>query len=310
MQATRDAFGKTLVELGAEHEDIVVLTADLGESTRASKFGERFPDRYFNMGVAEANMTNTAAGLAASGKTPYITTFAMFATGRAWEMVRNTVAYAGLRVRICASHAGLSVGEDGASHQTCEDLALMRVIPGMTIVVPADPASAAAATRAIYDVDGPVYLRLGRPKVPDVYVEGGVEWELGKLGVLGEGDDVALFAIGHLVEKAVRARELLAADSISAAVLDCHTLKPLDVGAVTHWARRTGCAVTAEEHSVIGGLHGAIAETLAREAPIPIEPVAVMDTFGESGTPDALFEKYGMTAENIAATAKRAIARK
>jgi len=306
MRATRDAFGKALLELGHENSDIVALTADLGGSVKTGDFQKAFPDRFFQMGVAEANMVDVAAGMSTAGKIPFATTFAMFGTGRAWESVRNTVGYPGLNVKVACTHSGLSVGEDGASHQALEDIALMRVIPGMTVIVPADYASAFDLTKKVAAHKGPVYLRLGRPKVKDVYKDGD-SLEIGKARLLREGSDVALVACGPQVAFALEAAESLAADGINAAVADFYSVKPLDESALVELARTCGAVVTCEEHNVIGGLGGAVAEALARLHPTPVRFVGTQDTFGESGDPDALWAKYGVDAAGIASAAREVL---
>lgn len=303
MRATRDAFGKALLELGGENPDVVALTADLGGSVKTDAFAKAYPERFFQMGIAEANMVDVAAGMSTTGKIPFATTFAMFGTGRAWESVRNTVGYPGLNVKIACTHSGLSVGEDGASHQALEDIALMRVIPGMTVIVPADYAAAFDLTKRVAAHKGPVYLRLGRPKVSDVYKDG-EEFEIGKAKILREGKDVALLAVGPQVAFALEAAELLAKDGISAAVADFYSVKPLDESTLVKLAETCGAIVTAEEHNVIGGLGGAVAEALARLRPTPMRFVGTQDTFGESGDPAALWKKYGVDAEGIAKAAK------
>lgn len=296
--ATRDAYGRALVELGAENPDVVVLDADLSGSTKTAAFAQKYPQRFFNVGIAEGDLIGTAAGLAASGKIPFASSFAVFAVGRAYDQIRASVAYPSLNVKIAATHAGLTVGEDGATHQMNEDIALMRALPNMTVVVPADGPEAAAATRAVALYQGPVYLRLGRPAVPDSNGEA-YAFELLKAPVLREGEDVAIFACGYMVHLALEAAGLLAEQGISAAVINVHTLKPLDTDTIIRYARRCRRVVTAEEHSIIGGLGGAIAEVLGEEAPTPMVRIGVRDTFGESGKPAALLEKYGLTSKAI-----------
>lgn len=303
MRATRDAFGKALLELGNENPDVVALTADLGGSVKTGDFEKAFPKRYFQMGVAEANMIDVAAGMSTAGKIPFATTFAMFGTGRAWESVRNTVGYPGLNVKIACTHSGLSVGEDGASHQALEDIALMRVIPGMSVIVPADYAAAFDLTKKVAAYKGPVYLRLGRPKVRDIY-EDGESFELGKAKILREGKDVALLAVGPQVAFALEAAEMLEKEGISAAVADFYSVKPLDESTLLKLATTCGAIVTAEEHNVIGGLGGAVAEALARLKPTPMRFVGTQDTFGESGDPEDLWKKYGVDAQGIYKAAK------
>lgn len=309
MRATRDAFGKALLELGKENPNIVALTADLGGSVKTGDFEAAFPDRFFQMGVAEANMVDVAAGMSTAGKIPFATTFAMFGTGRAWESVRNTIGYPALNTKIACTHSGLGVGEDGASHQSLEDIALMRVIPNMTVVVAADYASAHDLTRRVAEHNGPVYLRLGRPKVKDVYQDG-EKFELGKAKVIREGKDVAIMACGPQVGFAVEACELLAKEGIESTVVDMHTIKPLDEETLLKVANTCGAVVTAEDHNVLGGLGGAVAEALARTRPTPIRFIGTQDTFGESGDPDSLWRKYGVHVDDIVKAAKEAIAAK
>lgn len=296
--ATRDAYGKALAQLGAENERIVVLDADLSKSTKTAGFAEKFPHRFFNIGIAETDMIATAAGLAAAGKIPFASTFAVFATGRAYDQVRASVAYPNMNVKIAASHAGLTVGEDGATHQMNEDIALMRALPNMTVVVPADGPEAAAATRWAAEYEGPVYLRLGRPGVPDVNEEDYI-FEVKKAPVLRDGDDLVIFACGYMVHVALNAAAELMDQGISTAVVNVHTIKPLDSETILKYARRCGAVITAEEHSIIGGLGSAIAEFLGEEQPTPMVRIGVRDVFGESGKPDELMEKYGLTAESI-----------
>lgn len=307
--ATRDAYGEALVELGKTNPNVVVLDADLSKSTKTAGFGKAYPDRFFNVGIAEANMMGIAAGLAASGKTPFASTFAMFATGRPYEQVRNTIGYPKLNVKIAATHAGLTVGEDGASHQAIEDIALMRVIPGMTVIVPADAAETAVAVRLAAEYRGPVYIRMGRSAVPVIH-EQGLSMEWGKAMVLRKGTDITLVATGIMVSAALEAAQQLAGDGIEAEVIDVPFIKPFDAATVSASVRKTGAVVTAEEHSIIGGLGGAVAEALAENAPAPMERVGVKDTFGESGTPDALLKKYGLTTTDIVAAAKKVLMRK
>lgn len=302
--ATRASYGKALVELGAENPDIVVLDADLSGSTQTKKFADVYPDRFFNAGIAEANMMGMAAGLAVSGKTVFASSFAMFASGRAYEIIRNSIAYTGANVKICATHAGVTVGEDGASHQCVEDLSLMRTIPGMTVINPADDVSARALIKAAAAYKGPVYIRLGRAAVPVIYEEGKT-FEIGKALRVREGKDAAILATGIMVDQALQAAEMLAAEGIECRVVDVHTIKPLDREEVIAAAKDCGCIVTAEEHSVIGGLGSAVAETVCKEAPCRMAMVGVQDVFGQSGKPGELMEQYGLTAENIAAAVKK-----
>ncbi len=307
--ATRDAYGEALVELGNINKDVVVLDADLSKSTKTSDFSKAFPERFFNMGIAEQNLLGTAAGFAASGKIPFASSFAVFAVGRAYDQIRNTIAYPHLNVKIAASHAGLTVGEDGGSHQMLEDIALMRVLSGMTVIVPADAVETKQAVLAAAEYDGPVYIRLGRPKVP-VLFDDNYRFQIGKGVLMQDGTDVTLIATGIMVSKALEAAELLQAEGISAAVINISTIKPLDAGLISKLAEKTGAVVTCEEHNVIGGLGSAVAEALAERHPVPMVRVGVNDAFGQSGLPDELLAKYGLTAENIAEKAKAVIARK
>lgn len=307
--ATRDAYGEALVELGRENPAVVVLDADLSKSTKTALFARAFPERFFNVGIAEQNLMGMAAGLAAAGKIPFASTFAVFATGRAFEQVRNSIAYAGLNVKIGASHAGITVGEDGASHQSVEDLALMRAVPGMTVIVPADAVETRKAVKAAAGREGPVYLRLGRAGVPVLFGPD-YPFEVGRAVRLREGRDVALLATGVMVSVALEAADLLQAEGISAEVINLHTLKPLDEEAVVGAARRCGAVVTAEEHSIIGGLGSAVAEVLAEKNPVPMARVGIRDRFGQSGAPEELMREYGLTAGDIAGRAREVLARK
>ena len=297
--ATRQSYGRALVELGALRQDIVVLDADLSGSTMTKEFAKVYPERFFNAGIAGANMYGMAAGLAVSGKTVFASTFAIFAAGRAFEIIRNSIGYTGANVKICATHAGLTVGEDGASHQAIEDLALMRTIPGMTVLNPADDVSARKLLQAAAEWNGPVYVRLGRAAVPVIYAEE-TDIQIGKAITLRDGKDCTIIATGLLVSRAMEAAELLAEEGIDVRVLDMHTLKPMDEGAVIRAARETGSIVTAEEHTVIGGLGAAVAQICCEKAPAKVSFVGIQDTFGESGKPDELLEKYGLTAAAIA----------
>ena len=307
--ATRDAYGEALAELGAVNENIVVLEADLSKSTKTSDFKKVYPERHFNMGIAEQNMLGVAAGFAAAGKIPFASSFAVFATGRAYDQIRNSIAYPNLNVKIAATHAGLTVGEDGGSHQMLEDIALMRALPNMTVIVPADGIETKQAINAAAEYEGPVYIRMGRPKVP-VLFDDNYTFEIGKGVVLKEGTDVTLVGTGIMVSKAVEAAELLAAEGISAAVVNISTIKPLDAELIIAQAQKTGAIVTCEEHNIYGGLGSAVAEVLVENCPVPMARVGVADKFGESGLPDELLEKHGLTAANIAAQAKAVIARK
>jgi transketolase len=306
---TRSGFGAGLLELGRSNPDVVALCADLTGSLKMDTFKKEFPERFVQVGIAEANMMGIAAGLAIGGKIPFTGTFANFSTGRVYDQIRQSIAYADKNVKICASHAGLTLGEDGATHQILEDIGLMRMLPGMTVIVPADYNQTKAATLAIAEHHGPVYLRFGRPKWP-VFIPADMPFEIGKAQRLVEGSDVSIFACGHLVWRALKAAEVLASEGILAEVINVHTIKPLDVEAVLSSIDRTGCAVTCEEHNRHGGLGDAIAQTLATHRPTPQEYVAVNDSFGESGTPDQLLAKYGLDTPDIVAAARRAIARR
>ena len=297
--ATRKAYGDILVKLGSQNSDIVVLDADLSKSTMTAGFKKNYPDRFFNMGIAEQNMYGVAAGLALSGKTVFASTFAMFAAGRAYEIVRNSIGYTRANVKICATHAGITVGEDGGSHQAIEDIALMRVIPGMTVISPSDAVSAEKLIEQAAAIDGPFYIRLGRSGVPVIYNENNNEIKIGKATFLREGKDVTVIAAGIMVEKALEAAEILRGKGIDATVLDMHTIKPIDEKAVIDAAKNTGNIVVCEEHSVIGGLYGSVAEIVVNKAPCKMAAVAIEDKFGQSGKPDELLEKYGLTVENI-----------
>ena len=306
-RATRESYGAALVQYGAD-ENIIVLDADLSKSTKTEMFKKAYPDRFINMGIAEANMMCVAAGLASTGKTVFASTFAMFAAGRAFEQVRNSIGYTNLNVKIGATHAGISVGEDGASHQCLEDIALMRSIPNMTIINPADDIEAQLAVKAAIDHDGPVYMRFGRLAVEDIN-PADYKFELGKGVEIADGSDVTIIATGLMVEKAIQARKMLAQEGISARVVNIHTIKPLDTEIITKASRETGAIVTAEEHYIMGGLGSAVSEAVCANAPCPVKIIGT-DRFGKSGKPAELFEEYGLTPENIAAKAKEAIAMK
>ena len=297
--ATRESYGNALAELGNEHDDIVVLDADLAAATKTGIFKKAHPDRFIDCGIAEANMMGVAAGLAASGMVPFASSFAMFAAGRAFEQVRNSIGYPHLNVKIGATHAGISVGEDGASHQCNEDIALMRVIPGMVVLNPSDDIEARAAVRAAYEHEGPVYLRFGRLAVPVINDRPDYKFELGKGVVLREGKDVTIIASGLPVNNCLEAAEKLAADGIDAKVINIHTIKPLDEELVVSAARETGKVVTVEEHSVIGGLGSAVCDVLSEKAPTKVMKIGINDTFGESGPALELIKKYGLDAESI-----------
>ncbi len=308
--ATRVAYGEALAELGAKYENIVVLDADLSKSTRTDLFKKKFPDRFINAGIAEGNMMSVAAGIATTGKIPFASTFAMFAAGRAFEPIRNSIGYPHLNVKIGATHAGITVGEDGATHQCNEDMALMRMIPGMTVICPADAVETRAAVEAAVQHYGPVYLRLGRLNVPVLYDPASYRFELGKGVVVADGADAAIVATGVMVAEAVEARRLLADAGIDAAVLDIHTIKPLDEQLILHYAAKTGALVTAEEHSVLGGLGGAVTECVCNGCPVPVKRVGIRDKFGKSGKPELLMAEYGITAKEIVAAVKEAVAAK
>ena len=304
---TRSGFGDGLTELGRENKDVVALCADLTGSLKMNDFENENPDRFFQIGIAEANMIGIAAGMTIGGKIPFTGTFANFSTSRVYDQIRQSVAYSGKNVKICASHAGLTLGEDGATHQVLEDIGMMKMLPGMTVINPCDYNQTKAATKAIADHQGPVYLRFGRPKVPVFMNE---PFVIGKAIQLQEGTDVTIFATGHLVWEALEACKTLNEKGISAEIINIHTIKPLDAKAVLDSANKTKCVVTAEEHMKNGGLGDSIAQVISHNNPIPIEYVAVNDSFGESGTPDQLMEKYGLNADAIVAAAEKAIARK
>ncbi|MCI7327813.1 transketolase family protein [Hornefia butyriciproducens] len=301
--ATRAAYGEFLVEEGARNPDLIVMDADLSGSTKTKDFAKKYPDRFFNAGIAEQNLMGMATGIALSGKTVCASTFAMFASGRAFEIIRNSIGYTGANVKVCATHAGITVGEDGASHQTFEDLALMRTIPGMTVVSPCDAASAKILLKQVVDMKGPAYVRLGRAGVP-VFYDGDAELTLGKGNQLREGRDVTVIANGIMVASAMDAASQLAEEGIDVRVIDMHTIKPLDTDIIRKAAEETGKIVTAEEHSVIGGLGSAVAEFTSRECPVKIAMVGQQDVYGESGKPDELRDKYGMTARDIVAAVR------
>lgn len=306
--ATRQAYGDALVEFGA-NENIVVMDADLSKSTKTDGFKKKYPERFINMGIAEGNMMSTAAGIAATGKIVFASSFAMFAAGRAFEQIRNSIGYPHLNVKIGATHAGVSVGEDGATHQCLEDIGLMRTIPGMVILNPADAVESRLAVKAAIEHDGPVYLRFGRLAVPTIF-DDKYKFEIGKGVVLEDGTDVTLVATGLLVPDALEAKKILAEQGICARVINIHTIKPIDRDIIAKAALETGAVVTAEEHNIIGGLGSAVAEVLSEECPVPMERVGVQDVFGASGKPYPLLEKYGLDAKTIAEKAKKAVLRK
>lgn len=308
-KATREAYGAALVEVGAENKKIVVLDADLSKSTKTDGFKKAYPDRFFNVGIAEQNLISVGAGLAAAGKIPFVSSFAMFAVGRAFEQVRNAVCYPKLNVKICATHAGLTVGEDGATHQGLEDIACMRAVANMTVVVPADAAETKAVIKWAANYVGPVYVRLGRAGVEDVTPEG-YEFKPGKATTLRDGEAATIIACGALVGPAMEAAETLASEGIDVRVINMASIKPLDVDAVAKAAKETGAIVTAEEHNIYGGLGAAVAEAVTETVPVPVERVGVKDTFGESGTPKELMAKYGLSAEYIVAAVRKVLERK
>lgn len=306
---TRSGFGAGLLELGRSNPSVVALCADLTGSLKMDAFQKEFPERFFQVGIAEANMMGIAAGLTIGGKIPFTGTFANFSTGRVYDQIRQSIAYAGKNVKICASHAGLTLGEDGATHQILEDIGLMRMLPGMTVIVPADYNQTRQATLAIGAHEGACYLRFGRPKWP-VFIPADMPFEIGKAQKLIEGCDVSVFACGHLVWRALQAADELGKQGIKAEVINVHTIKPIDVEAVLDSAARTGCVVTCEEHNRFGGMGDAIAQVLATHCPTPQEYVAVNDSFGESGTPDQLLKKYGLDTPDIVKAVERVMARK
>lgn len=307
--ATRDAYGKALVQLGGENKDIIVLDADLSKSTKTADFAKAFPDRFFNMGIAEQNLIGFSAGLAAAGKIPFASTFAVFATGRAFEQIRNSVAYPKLNVKIAATHAGISVGEDGGSHQAIEDLAIMRALPNMTVLAPADAQETYQVIKAAVAYHGPVYIRMGRLAVPVLFDES-YRFEIGKANKLREGKDITIIANGLMVAEALKAAEELKTQGIEAAVVNCASLKPLDQELIITMAKQTGAVVTAEEHSIIGGLGSAVAEVLSENCPAPLVRVGIKDTFGESGRPEELLKKYGLTSAEIIKAVTSALSQK
>src|SRR5579862_2655624 len=305
---TRSGFGAGLSELGEKNPKVVALTADLAGSLKMEPFIKEFPNRFFQVGIAEANMMGAAAGLTIGGQIPYTGTFANFSTGRVYDQIRQSIAYSGKNVKICASHMGLTLGEDGATHQILEDIGMMKMLPGMTVVVPCDYAQTKAATIAIADYAGPVYLRFGRPVWPIFTTN--MSFEIGKAQVFSEGNDVSIFACGHLVWKAIEAGKILQEKGISAEIINLHTVKPIDEEAIIRSVTKTGCVVTAEEHNIIGGLGDAVAHVVAKNFPVPIEYVGTKDTFGESGTPDELLKKYGLDSPDIVAAAEKVMKRK
>ncbi|WP_461129302.1 transketolase family protein [Spirosoma aerophilum] len=306
---TRSGFGAGIAELGRSNPNVVALTADLAGSLKLDTFIKENPERFVQCGIAEANMIGVSAGLTIGGHIPFATTFANFATGRVYDQIRQSVAYSNKNVKICASHAGLTLGEDGATHQILEDLGMMKMLPNMTVINPCDYNQTKAATLAIAEHVGPVYLRFGRPVIP-VFTPADQKFEIGKAWTVNEGKDVSIFCTGHLVWEAIKAGEILAGEGIEADIINIHTIKPLDEEAILASVKKTGCAVSAEEHMINGGLGDSVAQVLARNYPAPLEYVGVHDTFGESATPDQLMQKYGLTADKIVEQVKKAIARK
>lgn len=307
---TRAGFGEGIYEAAKENENIVALTADLAGSLKLNAFMKDFPDRFIQCGIAEANMMGIAAGLTIGGKIPYTTTFANFSTSRVYDQIRQSIAYSNKNVKICASHAGLTLGEDGATHQVLEDIGMMKMLPGMSVIVPCDFNQTKAATKAIARHDGPVYLRFGRPKWPNFTKEDGSDFIIGKAQIMNEGNDISIIACGHMVWFALEAARQLADKGISADVINMHTIKPLDEAAIISSLKKTGCVVTAEEHQANGGLGDSVAHVAAQHCPVPQEYVAVQDTFGESGKPNDLLKKYGLSTEHIVMAAEKVLVRK
>lgn len=297
--ATREAYGKALEALGSENQNIVVLDADLSKSTKTAVFAKSYPERFINTGISEQNLIGVSAGIATTEKIPFASTFAMFATGRAYEIIRNSIGYPKLNVKIAATHSGLTVGEDGASHQCIEDISLMRGIPNMTVICPADGLETMAAVRSASEYIGPVYIRLGRSSVPDIFDEKNYKFEIGKGNKIKDGKDITIIATGIMVSKALEASEILKTEGIDARVINIHTIKPIDKDIIIEAAKETKGIVTAEEHSIIGGLGSAVSEVVSEEYPTIVKKVGVNDTFGESGNGNKLLEKYGLTVENI-----------
>lgn len=303
--ATREAYGKALAELGQVNEKIVVLDADLSKSTKTADFKKVCPERFINMGIAEGNMMSVAAGISTCDKIPFVSTFAMFAAGRAFEQVRNSICYPELNVKICATHAGITVGEDGASHQSVEDISLMRSIPNMTVICPSDAVETEAAIKAVAEYEGPCYVRLGRSGVPVINDVPEYKFEIGKAVTLREGKDAAIIATGIMVDTALEASNLLLEEGIKVKIINVHTIKPLDTEAITKAARETGVVITAEEHSIIGGLGSAVCEAICENHPVPVVRVGIKDVFGESGKPAELLKAYGLTPEDIVKAVKK-----
>ena len=307
--ATRDAYGKALVKLGEMNDNVVVLDADLSKSTKTFDFGKIFPERFFNMGIAEQNLIGAACGLATAGKIPFASTFAMFATGRAFEVIRNSACYPKLNVKVCATHAGITVGEDGASHESVEDISIMRSIPNMTVLVPADGVETEQMIFEAAKFNGPMYVRLGRSAVPTLFDEN-YKFEIGKGSVVRDGNDATIIACGMMVSEAIIAHEALKAEGINVRVINMSTIKPIDREIIINAAKETKAIITAEEHSIIGGLGSAVSEVIVEECPVVVKRVGVNDTFGESGTPAELLKKYGLTSEDIVKAVKEAIDKK
>ena len=305
--ATREAYGKALAELGNKNNNVIVLDADLSKSTKTADFKKVHGDRFFNMGIAEGNMMGVAAGLSTCGKIPFVSTFAMFAAGRAFEQIRNSICYPNLNVKVCATHAGLTVGEDGASHQAIEDLALMRSIPGMTVINPSDAIETEAVINAVAEFNGPCYVRLGRLAVSVINDNAEYKFEIGKGIQLKDGKDATIIATGIMVEAALEAQKTLAEDGVDVRVINIHTLKPIDADIIVKAAKETGVIITAEEHNIIGGLGSAVAEVVTEGCPVPVLRVGVKDTFGESGKPNELLEAYGLTAKDIVNAVKKGL---
>lgn len=305
--ATRDAYGKALIKLGQENKDVIVMDADLSKSTRTSEFKNEFPERFVNMGIAEGNMMAVAAGISSCNKTVFASTFAIFAAGRAFEQIRNSICYPRLNVKVCATHAGITVGEDGASHQSVEDLSLMRSIPNMTVLCPSDAVETEAAIKAIAEYKGPCYVRLGRSPVNVINDNPQYKFEIGKGVELREGSDVSIFATGIMVDAALEAYEMLKKEGINARIVNIHTIKPIDKDIIVKAAKETGLIITAEEHSIIGGLGSAVCEVTSENRPVPVLRVGINDKFGQSGKADELLDAYGLTAKNIVATVKKGL---
>jgi transketolase len=306
---TRSGFGDGIYEVAQENPNVVALTADLAGSLKLNAFIKAFPERFIQVGIAEANMMSIAAGLTVGGKIPFTTTFANFSTGRVYDQIRQSIAYSGKNVKICASHAGLTLGEDGATHQILEDIGMMKMLPGMTVIVPCDYNQTKAATKAIAEYQGPVYLRFGRPSWP-IFTAADEKFIIGKAQQLAEGSDVSIFACGHMVWKAIEAGKILEEKGLSVDLINIHTIKPLDTEAIVRSISKTGCAVTVEEHNVIGGLGDSIAHTASKFKPVPIEMIGTNDTFGESGTPTQLLQKYGLDVPNIVTAVEKVLTRK